>query len=266
MFAHILEFLGRSPPDPVRLPLTGSHWPVLIVLTTYLVFIKILGPMFMQSRKPYDLNGVIKAYNIIQIAYNMILLVFAVYFMVGPGDYSFKCISNLPLDHEYKNWERWLSYSYFFNKFMDLLETVFFVLRKKDRQITFLHVFHHVYMVYFGFLYLYYYGYGGHAFFLITFNVVVHVLMYTYYYQSSVNQNLRNDLWWKKYITIVQLIQFGIILSHSIYILRQDDCHTSRLSATWGSIISVIFIILFGNFYLRAYIIPQKKKTSRRVH
>ncbi|KAH8354205.1 hypothetical protein KR084_003110 [Drosophila pseudotakahashii] len=265
MFAHIVDFLNRSPPDPVRLPFISSHWPVLIVLTTYLVFIKILGPMFMQSRKPYDLHGVIKAYNIIQIAYNLVLLVFSVYFMVGPGDYNFKCISNLPLDHEYKNWERWLSFSYFFNKFMDLLETVFFVLRKKDRQISFLHVFHHVYMVYIGFLYLYYYGYGGHGFFLVTFNVVVHVVMYTYYYQSSLDKNLRGDLWWKKYITIVQLVQFGIILSHSVYILRQTDCPTARLSATWGSLVSVVFIILFGNFYVRAYILPQKK-TSRRVH
>jgi len=182
--------------------------------------------------------------------------------MLGPGNYNFSCISNLPLDHEYKNWERWLSYSYFFNKLMDLLETVFFIFRKKYRQISFLHVFHHVYMVYIGFLYMYYYGYGGHGFFLITFNVVVHTMMYTYYYQSSLNRNSGGDLWWKKYITVVQLVQFVIIFSHSVYILRQTDCQTSRLSATWGSLISVVFIILFSNFYVRTYILPKKTKSA----
>eukprot|EP00099_Drosophila_melanogaster_P022478 NP_649958.2 uncharacterized protein Dmel_CG9459 [Drosophila melanogaster] len=262
MFAHMLDFLNRSPPDPVRLPLTSSHWPVLTILGIYLVFIKIVGPWFMQNQKPYNLDRAIKIYNIVQIAYNVILLIFSVHFMLGPGNYNFSCISNLPLDHEYKNWERWLSYSYFFNKLMDLLETVFFIFRKKYRQISFLHVFHHVYMVYIGFLYMYYYGYGGHGFFLITFNVVVHTMMYTYYYQSSLNRNSGGDLWWKKYITVVQLVQFVIIFSHSVYILRQTDCQTSRLSATWGSLISVVFIILFSNFYVRTYILPKKTKSA----
>ncbi|XP_016975596.1 elongation of very long chain fatty acids protein F [Drosophila rhopaloa] len=259
MFAHIMDFLNQVPPDPVRLPFTSSHWPVLIILSTYMVLIKVVGPLFMQNRKPYDLRGAIKAYNIVQILYNIVLLGWIVYFMLGPGNYNFKCISNLPLDHEFKTWERWVSYSYFFNKLMDLLETVFFVLRKKDRQISFLHVFHHVYMVYIGFMYMYYYGYGGHGLFLITFNVVVHIMMYTYYYQSSFGQDAQANLWWKKYITLVQLLQFVIILSHCIYILRQPDCTTSRLSATWGSLVSVVFIILFGNFYVRAYILPKKK-------
>ncbi|XP_017074380.1 elongation of very long chain fatty acids protein F [Drosophila eugracilis] len=265
MFANILDFLNRSPTDPVRLPLTSSHWPVLTVLTIYMVFIKVVGPMFMRNRKAYDLHKVIQAYNIVQIVYNTVLLVVGVYFMLGPGNYNFKCISNLPLDHEYKNLERWLSYLYFFNKFMDLMETIFFVLRKKDRQISFLHVFHHVNMVYIGFMYLYYYGYGGHGFFVISFNMIVHIMMYTYYYQSSLNRDLQGDLWWKKYITIVQLIQFGIILSHSVYTLKQPDCITSRFSATWASIVSVIFIILFSNFYVNTYILPQKKakKTLR---
>lgn len=33
---------------------------------------------------------------------------------------------------------------YFINKLSDLIETIFFVLRKKNNQISFLHVYHHV--------------------------------------------------------------------------------------------------------------------------
>ncbi|XP_033164539.1 elongation of very long chain fatty acids protein F [Drosophila mauritiana] len=260
MLGDLVDFLGKSPPDPVRLPLLASHKPVLMVLATYLLFVKIVGPKIMRHRKPFDLRGLIKGYNIMQIVYNVIMCFFAVHFMLGPGDYNFRCIQNLPSDHEYKTWERWLTYSYFFNKLLDLLETVFFVLRKKDRQISFLHVFHHMYMLYFSFMYLYYYGYGGHGFFMCFFNVVVHIMMYSYYYQSSLNRDSKGDLWWKKYITIVQLIQFGIVLGHSIYTLKQPDCPSARFSATCAGTISVVFIILFSNFYFHAYIRPKKTK------
>lgn len=37
-----------------------------------------------------------------------------------------------------------MSYCYFLVKILDLLDTVFFVLRKRTRQISFLHVYHHV--------------------------------------------------------------------------------------------------------------------------
>ena len=38
-------------------------------------------------------------------------------------------------------------YYYFLNKISDLLETIFFVLRKRSRQISFLHVYHHILVV-----------------------------------------------------------------------------------------------------------------------
>lgn len=37
-----------------------------------------------------------------------------------------------------------LSYCYYLLKILDLFDTIFFVLRKKTQQITFLHVYHHV--------------------------------------------------------------------------------------------------------------------------
>lgn len=37
-----------------------------------------------------------------------------------------------------------MSYCYFLVKILDLLDTIFFVLRKRTRQISFLHVYHHV--------------------------------------------------------------------------------------------------------------------------
>ncbi|XP_017057399.1 elongation of very long chain fatty acids protein F-like [Drosophila ficusphila] len=266
MIGYLQELLSRTPPDPVRLPLTNSHGTVLAILISYLLLVKVVGPKLMESRKPFDLRGVIKVYNIVQIIYNVILCACSAFLMLGPGNYNFNCIENLPLDHEWKNFERWTSYAYYFNKYMDLLETFFFVLRKKNQQISFLHVFHHVIMVFLCYWYLFQYGYGGHGFFMISLNVVVHIMMYAYYYQSSLNPSVRANLWWKKYMTIIQLVQFGIVLSHSTYILRRGECTALTTTARAGTIFSTIFIILFLNFYIRAYVLPKKKvvqKTSK---
>ncbi|KAH8337135.1 hypothetical protein KR059_000953 [Drosophila kikkawai] len=265
MLTTIVDFLYRDPADPVLLPLVASPRPVLGILATYLLFVKVLGPWLMANRKPFDLRGLIRVYNVIQILFNIVMFILATHFMLGPGNFNFRCITNLPLDHEYKTLERWITYAYFANKLIDLIETIFFVLRKKDSQISFLHVFHHVYMLYISFAYIYYHGYGGHGFFICYFNVIVHIIMYTYYYQSqTASESERRDrLWWKKYITIVQLVQFVIILSHSIYTLNQPDCPTARFSASAAGGVSVIFIILFINFYTHAYILS--KKDERKV-
>ncbi|EDV42161.1 uncharacterized protein Dana_GF17148 [Drosophila ananassae] len=261
MLASILNTLEREPADPVRLPLLTSQRPLLILLGSYLLFIKVIGPKIMENRKPFDLRGAIRIYNLTQIVYNLLMFSFAVYFMLGPANYNFKCIQNLPLEHAYKDWERWLCYSYFLNKILDLLETIFFVLRKKYRQISFLHVFHHVYMIYFSYLYLWYYGYGGHGFFMCFFNVIVHIVMYTYYYQAA--KDAKANLWWKKYITVVQLVQFGIIMCHSLYTLMQPDCPSAQFSAKASGSVSIFFFLLFSNFYINAYILPNKKANKK---
>lgn len=45
---------------------------------------------------------------------------------------------------------------YFFSKIIDLLDTCFFVLRKKQNQVTFLHVYHHTITALFSWMYLKY--------------------------------------------------------------------------------------------------------------
>ena len=54
---------------------------------------------------------------------------------------------------------------YFIVKVVDLLDTVFFVLRKKQNQVTFLHVYHHVGMVIAGWIAVKYLP-GGHVTFV----------------------------------------------------------------------------------------------------
>ncbi|XP_017075201.1 elongation of very long chain fatty acids protein F [Drosophila eugracilis] len=250
--------------DPVRLPLIGSPWPSVTIISLYLLFVLKAGRKFMENRKPYDLRGVIKVYNIVQILYNSVVFIGGIHFLFVLKAYDLKCIMRLPLDHEYKDRERWLSYAYFFNKFMDLMETVFFVLRKKDRQISFLHIFHHIVMSFGGYIHITYSGYGGTLFPLCLLNVGVHVAMYSYYYLSSVSKAVQTS-GWKKCITIIQLVQFILVLSNFSYTLMQPNCNASRPVIYFGMAIAAAFTVMFANFYLHAYILPGKKKSTLKV-
>lgn len=98
-----------------------------------------------------------------------------------------------------------LVWLYFVTKLIDLLDTVFFVLRKKSRQISFLHVYHHVMMCLVGLVGTRYIG-GGHSIFVGVLNSFVHVCMYTYYLLAAYDSSYQNNIWWKKYITVLQIV------------------------------------------------------------
>lgn len=56
-----------------------------------------------------------------------------------------------------------VSYFFYFLKVVDLLDTIFFVLRKKNNQVTFLHIYHHAGVFTLGYLYMKVYSGGGTA-------------------------------------------------------------------------------------------------------
>jgi hypothetical protein len=111
---------------------------------------------------------------------------------------------------------------YYFSKVIELFDTIFMVVRKRFTQITFLHVFHHSTMLlnwwiamtwtpvrYQYFLILLdenFFFQSGQAWFGPVLNSIVHIFMYSYY-GLSVIPSLKNKLWWKRYITIFQLVR-----------------------------------------------------------
>lgn len=96
-------------------------------------------------------------------------------------------------------------HTYFLLKVADLLDTVFFVLRKKQNQITFLHLYHHTGMVVLIWNATKFFP-GGHSIFTGFLNSIVHVVMYGYYLVSAFNPEYKNNIWWKKYITQMQIV------------------------------------------------------------
>ncbi|KYN15373.1 Elongation of very long chain fatty acids protein 4 [Trachymyrmex cornetzi] len=97
-------------------------------------------------------------------------------------------------------------------KLFDLVETVVFVLRKKDRQISFLHTYHHVSTFIYVWLML---SYFSHSFNTVSMplNCSVHVIMYSYYFLSTFGSNMQRILLpVKKSITTLQMTHIAFIM------------------------------------------------------
>ncbi|XP_071750871.1 elongation of very long chain fatty acids protein 7a isoform X2 [Centroberyx gerrardi] len=142
---------------------------------------------------------------------------------------------------------------YYFSKFIEMLDTIFFVLRKRNSQVTFLHVYHHSIMPFtwwFGVRF----AAGGLGTFHALLNCVVHVIMYTYYGLTALGPNYQKYLWWKKYLTTIQLIQFVMVTSHiSQYFFIKDCAYQFPIFVYIIGLYGLIFLFLFLNFWYHAY-------------
>lgn len=118
--------------DSQPLELTRVIRYLIAIVTTYLIFVLYLGPAFMKNREPFDLRRTIKVYNIINIVINTAWFLMALYFTSmmtqcwGCRDSNYP----LPLPITLAG-----GLGYMVLKVFDLLDTVFFVLRKKYNQV-----------------------------------------------------------------------------------------------------------------------------------
>ena len=80
-------------------------------------------------------------------------------------------------------------------------------MRKKFDQVSLLHVVHHSIMpmsVWFGIRFTP----GGHSSFFALLNSSVHVVMYFYYMVAAMGPKYAKFIWWKKYLTVLQMVIF----------------------------------------------------------
>ncbi|GBM69375.1 Elongation of very long chain fatty acids protein 1, partial [Araneus ventricosus] len=146
---------------------------------------------------------------------------------------------------------------------------VIFVLRKKDSQIIFLHVFHHTTVPVIAWLGVSY-GPGGYNSFYPMVNSFVHVWMYLYYGLASLGPESQKYLGWKKYLTSLQLAQFAVVSLYFVHLclFSQKSCSISPLLVVLNVGPSVIYFGLFMHFYLNSYKQPSilsKYRSSKSI-
>ncbi|XP_055664516.1 elongation of very long chain fatty acids protein 4-like isoform X2 [Falco peregrinus] len=239
-------------------PLVHSPLPVTLLFASYL-FVVALGPFYMRRRKPLKLRGLLIAYNLTM----MTLSSYMFYEFLATSildDYSYLC---QPVDYSQSELGMRMArvcWWFFFSKVVELLDTVFFILRKKQDQVTFLHVYHHGTMLFNWWSGVKYVP-GGQAFFIGMLNSFVHIFMYGYYALASLGPQMHRYLWWKRYLTIMQLCQFVAIAAHSSYNLFTECPFPDGFNAAVFLYI-LSLIALFLHFYYRTYIRGKQEKLT----
>ncbi|KAM3961907.1 very long chain fatty acid elongase AAEL008004 [Aphomia sociella] len=236
-------------------PLASTLPGLSSVLIAYLVLVKIILPAFMKNKPTYELKNTLKVYNAFQVVYSVYLVFLYIRYMLRYGVITTRCPDGEDLKKVIDE-----IYPYFVAKHLDLLDTVFFVLRKKDNQTTFLHIYHHTAMV--TWTWLHYVHYPTDHFVVVgLLNSFVHVLMYAYYGISSLGPEFSKFVWWKKHLTKVQLVQFILVLLDLYYQQKLTPCPIPSYFHYFCTGNISFFFILFIKFYIDSY--KKQNKVAR---
>lgn len=250
---------NKSDPRVSDWSMMSSPFPTLAICLCYAYFSKSLGPKLMENRKPFDLRNVLVVYNLFQSIFSM--WIFYEYIQSGWfTGYSFRCqpvdYSNSPKGLRMANTCWW----YYFSKFTEFFDTLFFILRKKTNQVSNLHVIHHGVMPFSVWMGLKF-APGGHSTFFAFLNTFVHIIMYIYYMIAAMGPKYQKFIWWKKYLTTIQMVQFVAIFIHQFQLLF-TDCNYPKSFMVWIGFHGVLFLFLFSDFYKARYLKEKPKPNS----
>jgi len=272
--ASITEFAAQGW-KPARAPGPSGHitqdWPLatleaaLTIAGGYLAFV-FLGMLLMpllpavSDKVFYPLKFV---YNVMQIflcgymtvesgilAYRNGYSLFPLY-KLAPFDAVSPPVANL----------LWLFY---ISKCMDFFDTFTIVCQKKWSQLSFLHVYHHASVFLFYWLNLRV-GYDGDIFLTIMLNAGIHTVMYTYYFLAMHTK----DIWWKRYLTMMQMVQFCLMLTQAAMMMwhlnvNNDASFPPRM--TQGYFVYICsMLFLFAQFYKQSYTKKGKGKEGKET-
>ena len=239
----------------------GGPWPVLAVIAVYLLFVKNVGPSIMKGREAMDLRRPIFVYNCLMMVINFYFFISAsIYTNLGVKTWGCTKINPMDFDSQMQ-WKLLLIWFFLMSKFIDLLETVFFVLRKKHSQVSFLHVFHHSVVpidVWVGFKY----SPSESACFFPLINSLVHSMMYLYYALSTLGPQVRPYLWWKKYLTQLQIFQLILVAVHCLHLVLLPDCNIPKVVFAIYLPQVIFLVYLFVSFFVSSYLLSNSISVS----
>lgn len=213
------------------------------IIMAYLLMVA-LSKTWKQYTKPVQLSKWMTAYNYAMAAANAVCLGLFVWTLLACDRFYSKARDPRVVV---------ASRLYWLLKIAELLDTVFMVVRHKARQISVLHVYHHASMVLLT-DYFHHLAPWPAISFPVMVNSAVHVCLYAYYGLTS--SGVAVPIHWKRGMTQIQLVQFGIGLVHStVGYLHHGFCVFSILYA-------VSMVLLFGNFYMQAYGAERKARRA----
>jgi hypothetical protein len=148
---------------------------------------------------------------------------------------------------------------YYAQKFLEFGDTLFFILRTRFRQLTLLHVYHHVSITLITALFLRY-DVNADNYLPAAANSAVHVLMYSHYLAAAFGV----DTFWKKQLTSLQLVQFGGVLAQSaVAAWRGPACGFPEWLKAVMVAYQVSMLALFGAFFVNSYLGARRRRREK---
>eukprot|EP00823_Brevimastigomonas_motovehiculus_P001996 TRINITY_DN1293_c1_g1_i1.p1 TRINITY_DN1293_c1_g1~~TRINITY_DN1293_c1_g1_i1.p1 ORF type:complete len:311 (-),score=55.43 TRINITY_DN1293_c1_g1_i1:115-1047(-) len=211
-------------------------------------------------KKPFDLNWLVIVHNsMLSIASAMMFccMVAELYRMYTISDFWTTYAD--PTGRFAKGTLTFVLYLNYLSKIWELLDTVLLCLRGKE--LEFLHVYHHA--ATFALTWTQLHAAAAYQWVAIGFNMWVHIWMYMYYAMHALGINC----WWKRYLTIMQIVQFitgltSILFGYTtsaLYVMGVlSDPHWVIYCRNWpllvaGSCILASYLYLFIQLYRNRY-------------
>lgn len=243
-------------------PLSTVYSVTLAIMGYYvLIFI---GHEIMKYSKPFRFHYLFVVHNAILTAFSLLLLLLLCE-QLTPIVWNHGIFYAICDDAAWTQKIELLYYLNYLTKFYELLDTLFLVVRKK--KLTFLHTYHHGATAALCFTQLN--GRTSVSWVPITLNLGVHVVMYFYYFLTSLGVRP----WWKAWVTRFQIIQFIVDLgfvyfaSYTYFTNRfwpwlpnHGTCAGKPSAAVNGCLILTSYLFLFISFYIKSYLVPKAKR------
>ena len=225
-------------------------WASIVVGFAYLALVY-FGVKLMKNRKAFDLKAPLAIWN----------LFLAVFSFIGTARLLPHLLFGLWLNDSTYFFCRLAGEAYgvgpaglwanlfVWSKYIELIDTVFLVLRKKP--VSFLHWFHHATVL------MYCWHAGQYqmptGIFFATMNYVVHSVMYFYYFLAAVTTPPK----WGKFVTVIQIVQmFGgmFVTGYHYYLLRTvPNCDGSHNNLMAAFLMYSAYMLLFVQFFVARY-------------
>ena len=251
---HALDWLQEwvaKVPDAPKPPL----WVGPAACVAYLVAV-LAGERFMRKRAPLKLNTAQAVHNGLLFVYSLVSSVAMVYVTLCNTPY--KTVDEVMCDSRnamFSGFNSWVLFLFMLSKIWEFGDTAFLVLGK--HRLRFLHVYHHAVTLALSWI-MYLDTSSSGALFAWT-NMVVHTPMYYYYTIFA----LGRTVWWKKYITQIQITQFVLCLVAMLYeiffLLPPTSTRCERRkeyayhSIYWAIATYITFLALFIKLYIDVY-------------
>lgn len=255
---------------PGQMPLFDNYYSVFGTVLAYLATIYFLQ-QWMKDRKPYAMKTFVFLHNVFLCALSAAMvtgILFELFLILK--NTRFVDFDNVLLCDELGTLAEgriiWWFYVFHLSKVYEFLDTVILVLKKKE--IIFLHIYHHC--ITFVLTFVMMSNEVAVQWISTLANVMVHTPMYYYYAIST----LGHTVWWKKYITTMQITQFVVdTVSNFIayaYRLYGEVYLGSKCSGPWlpwlfGQVVLISFLLLFVVFYRKTYSKPAPGEVGKET-